>query len=199
MLYCDSCGAPVAATASNCGACGALQRPTAQAHRSTGGLPPVPGSPKSGVTPAPAAASVRAFAESLRLSREEWILVGATVALFIDLLALPWFEASAGFFTFTLTATQQPDGWLGVLAVLGCAALIADLLVERLSPQTTLPMIRSSRSSTRLAVAGATAACVALKFVLHVHFSLFGAGFYIAVILLSAMLVTARRLSGVTA
>jgi hypothetical protein len=118
-----------------------------------------------------------------RVSRDDWILGGVTLLLVIDLLFLPWFSISLGPFSATLTGTDAPDGGLGILAVLSGVLLIADLAVERLSPQTTLPAINGSRTQTRFVLACVTALFVALKFVFNIHFSDFGFGFYLAVIL----------------
>ena len=75
------------------------------------------------------------------ITRDDWIIGGVALLLVIDLLFLPWFDISAGpFGSFTLTATDAPSGWTGILAVLLGLALIADLAVERLAPQTTLPV-----------------------------------------------------------
>ena len=90
---------------------------------------------------------------------------------------------------------MRPDGWLGVLAVIAAIALLADLAVERLSPQTQLPMIGGSRAKTRLALAGITAALVVLKFLFHIHFSLFGFGFWAAVVLTVGLVFSALRVS----
>src|ERR1700728_3535787 len=80
------------------------------------------------------------------IGREEWIFGGLGLLLVIDLLALPWFSFSIGPFSASLTATDAPDGWLAILAVLAAVVAIADLGVERLSPGTALPSIRGSRS-----------------------------------------------------
>lgn len=126
-----------------------------------------------------------------RVSRDDWILGGVTLLLVIDLLFLPWFSISLGPFSVSLTATDAPDGGLGVLAVLGGVLLIADLAVERLSPRTTLPAINGSRTQTRFVLACVTALLVALKFVFNIHFSDFGFGFYLAVILTIALVYLA--------
>ena len=121
------------------------------------------------------------------VTRDDRILGGVALLLIISLLFLPWFHYSFGPLSFDLTATDDPDGWLGVLAVLGAIALIADLAVERLSPGTTVPNIGGSRTQTRFVLACVTALFVALKFLFHVHFSLFGFGFYISIILTAAL------------
>lgn len=159
----------------------------ASAPPKVGSMPPPTGRPHSQVPE-----WQRSMSATLRFTRDEWIVAGCALGLFIDLLALPWFEISAGSFSVSWTATQEPDGWLGVLAVLGCVALIAYLLVDRLSPQTQLPVVGGSRATTRLLLAVVPSALVALKFILHVHFSLFGAGFYISFILAIVLIVFAE-------
>lgn len=121
------------------------------------------------------------------VSRDDWILAGLALLLVISLLFLPWFSISFGPFSATLTATDAPDGWLGILAVLAAVALIADLGVERLSPGTALPNIGGSRTQTRFVLACVTALFVGLKFLFHIHFSYFGFGFYVAVVLTAAL------------
>jgi zinc-ribbon domain len=207
MVYCVECGQAVAPSASFCKACGARQHPE-------GGDPPATAVAASAVQTPPAAGAgagaapvataappssgrpqgqtpewQRSLSSSLRLSRDEWIVAGCALFLFIDLLALPWFEISAYGFGVSFTATQSPDGWLCVLAVLGCVALVADLLVDRMSPQAALPTIGGSRAMVRIALAAVIAGLVGLKFLLNVHFSIFGAGFYIGIILTATLVV----------
>jgi hypothetical protein len=94
-----------------------------------------------------------------------------------------------------LTATDAPDGWLGILAVIAGIALLADLATERFSPQTQLPMIGGSRASTRVVLAGATALFVGLKFLFHInHFSDLGYGFWLAAVLTAGMVYSVMRL-----
>jgi len=50
------------------------------------------------------------------------------------------------------------------------------------------------RASTRLALAVTAAACVAVKFILRVHFGYFGTGFWGAAVLAVALVVLARRI-----
>lgn len=129
--------------------------------------------------------------------RDDWILAGIALLLAIALLFFPWFSISASFGGITVsadfTATGAPDGWVGVLAMLCAVAVIVDLAMERLTPQTTVPSIGGSRETTRFALAVAAAAFVALKFVLHIHFSLFGWGFYLSVILVAALVFLANQ------
>lgn len=125
------------------------------------------------------------------LSKDDLIVGGLALLLAIDLLLLPWFSVLG----FSFTATDAPDGWTCILAVIALLALIGDLLVERLSPQTTLPNLGGSRTATRLRLAVAAAVFIALKFILHIHFSLFGFGFWAAVVLCAALVVATLRLS----
>jgi hypothetical protein len=121
------------------------------------------------------------------VSRDDWILGGVALLLIIDLLFLPWFSISAGPISFSLTATDAPDGWLGILAVLAALALIADLGIERLSPQTTLPNIGGSRVMTRFVIGMAVAVFVVLKFLFQIHFSDFGFGFWLGIVLTAGL------------
>jgi hypothetical protein len=131
-----------------------------------------------------------------KVRRDDWILAGVALVLAIDLLFFPWFDISVGPFSVSTTATGAPDGFFGVLALLVTIALIADLAVERLSPQTRLPALGGSRGSTRFALAVATAVLLAVKFILNIHFDLFSWGFYLAVLLTVALVfltLQARR------
>jgi hypothetical protein len=121
------------------------------------------------------------------VSRDDWILAGLAFLLIISLLVLPWFSITFGPFSVTLTATDAPDGWLGILGVLSAAVLIADLGVERLSPGTALPNIGGTRTQTRFVLACVAALFVVLKFLFHIHFSDFGFGFYLSIVLTAAL------------
>jgi hypothetical protein len=129
------------------------------------------------------------------LSRDDWIVAGLAVVLVITLLFLPWFSYSVGPFSATTSATGSFDGWTALLAVLALVALLADLLIERFSPQTTLPNLGGSRVATRFRLALVAAAFLALKFILHIHFSYFGFGFWLAVVLTVALVLVTFRLS----
>jgi hypothetical protein len=126
------------------------------------------------------------------VTRDDWILGGIALFLAIDLLFLPWFDISIGPLSFTSTATGSPDGWLGILGVLACVALIADIAIERLS-DTELPTIGGDRASTRKILAIVAAAFVALKFLFHIHFSLFGFGFWLGAIAAIALVAVVMR------
>lgn len=123
-----------------------------------------------------------------KVSREDWIIGALAVLLIIDLVFLPWFDSGVSgpicsVVTCSVTATGDPDGWLGVLAVLALILVIVDLAVDRFSPQTTLPSINGSRTHTRFVLACSAAVFLALKFLFNIHFSIFGFGFWAAVVL----------------
>lgn len=126
-------------------------------------------------------------------TRDDWIVGGVALLLIIDLLFLPWFDITAGPFSLTLTATDAPSGWAGILAVLAAIALIADLAVERMSPQTTLPSVGGSRGQTRFMLACVVALFVFLKFIFNIHFSDFGFGFWAGVILTAGLVYVALQ------
>ena len=125
------------------------------------------------------------------ITRDDWIIGGVALLLVIDLLFLAWFSISAGPFSIDLTATDAPDGIFGILAVLAAIAIIADLAVERVSPQTTVPSLGGSRAQTRFILAVAAAVFLALKFIFNIHFSEFGLGFWLGVILTAALVYVA--------
>jgi hypothetical protein len=134
--------------------------------------------------------------------RDDWIVAGLALLLALDLLILPWFSFGATVtigstsvsFGGSLTATDAPDGWLGVLGVLAAVLVIVDLAVERLSPQTEVPAISGSRTMTRMVLAGAAALFLGLKFLFHInHFSNLGFGFWAALVLAVALVYFALQ------
>jgi hypothetical protein len=134
------------------------------------------------------------------LSRDDWIVVGLAVVLAIVLLFLPWFSISVSglglSLTFTSTATGDPDGWLGILAVIAVIAVIVDLLIERFSPQTSLPELGGSREKTRFILVCVAAGLLALKFLFHInHFSDLGYGFWLALVVTAALVFASLRAS----
>ena len=128
--------------------------------------------------------------------REDWIVGGLALLLVLDLLILAWFSfggtvtvgSTSISYGGSLTATDSPDGWLGVLAVISALLILVDLVIEQLSPQTAVPAIGGSRTNTRLVLALATALFMALKFLFHLgHFSNLGVGFWIGAALVIAL------------
>lgn len=133
------------------------------------------------------------------VTRDDWIVGGLALLLAIFLLVLPWFSVGGATVgpvsipSFDFSATDAPDGWLGILAVLASLAIVADLAVERLSPQTQIPPIGGSRTNTRFILAVIAAGFVALKFLFHIHFGDFGWGFYVDVIVTAALVYVALQ------
>ena len=144
--------------------------------------------------------------------RDDWLVGGAALLLAFDLLVLAWFSLPTASLTISgttvafgggsLTATDTPDGWLGVLAVIALLALIADLALERLSPETHVPVIGESRATTRYVLAIVAAACIALKFIFHLgSFSNLGIGFWLGALLVGALVyftIQARHAEALT-
>lgn len=163
---------------------------------------PAPQQPPAHI-PAPSSQGAGQIArDSLaRFSREELILGALAAALAIDLLFLPWFEfgAEGSSFSTSFSATQYPDGWLGVISLLAALALVADLVVERLAPHVQVPSIAGGRAPTRFTIALIVAAGVILKFLFHVHFSIFGAGFWLGALLTGGLVFFAAKLRHLTA
>ena len=137
-----------------------------------------------------------------RFTRDDWILATVGIVLMFALLVLPWFSFGATISVGSasvsiggsLTAVDAPDAWLGVLALLSCAFLVADLGFERLSPQTRLPSIASERETTRFVLACVAAGLIALKFLFHIgRFGELALGFWLAVLLVGVLVALTRR------
>jgi hypothetical protein len=137
-----------------------------------------------------------------RIARDDWIVIAVATLLAFDLLVLPWFSfgatinvgSTAVSIGGSLTAVDAPDAWLGVLAVLSCAFLIADLAFERLSPETRLPSIAADRETTRYVLACVAAGLIAVKFVLHIgRFGELALGFWLGLLLVAGLIALTRR------
>lgn len=137
------------------------------------------------------------------VTREEWIVAGLALLLAIALLFFPWFHLSITIGSFSTSAdysaTSTPDGWLGILALIAAVLILADIAVERLSPDTEVPAIRGSRTETRFILAAIAAGLIVLKFLFHVHFDLFGWGFYVTIIVAGVLVYyTMQQREGAT-
>ena len=137
-----------------------------------------------------------------RLTRDDWATLGVATLLVFDLLALPWFSFGATISVGadsvsiggSLTAVDAPDAWLGVLAMLSCAFLVADLAFERLLPEKRLPSIASDRETTRYILACVAAGLIGLKFVLHLgRFGELALGFWMGLLLVAGLVALTRR------
>jgi hypothetical protein len=143
-------------------------------------------------------------------TREGWLAAALALLLVIDLSSLAWFSYVATLrvggasvsFGGSLTATDAPDGWLGILALFASALVIGDILVHRFSPSTPLPAIES-RELTRVVLASAAAVFMALKFLLHLgSVGNLGMGFWLGAVLVTGLVVVthhARQLASTPA
>jgi hypothetical protein len=133
------------------------------------------------------------------LGRDDWVIGGVALLLVFDLLVFAWFSLPSASLTIggttlafgggSLTATDAPDGWLGILAVLALIALIVDLALDRLSPQTHVPVIGATRATSRFVLATVAAACMALKFLFHLgEFGNLGFGFWFGAALVGVLI-----------
>ena len=134
--------------------------------------------------------------------RDDWVVGGLALLLLLDLLILAWFSfggtvtvgATSISVGGSLTATDAPDGWLGVLAVISSLLILADLVIEQVSPHTAVPAVGGSRTATRFVLALATALFMALKFIFHLgSFSNLGLGFWIGLVLVIALVYFALQ------
>ena len=134
--------------------------------------------------------------------RDDWLVGGLALLLVLDLLILAWFSfggtVTVGSTSISvggsLTATDAPDGWLGVLAVIAALLVLVDIAIERLSPQTAVPAIGGSRVTTRFVLAAAAGVFMALKFIFHLgNFSNLGFGFWLGAVLVIALVFVAMQ------
>jgi hypothetical protein len=135
--------------------------------------------------------------------RRDNVIVGVlALLLLLDLLILAWFSfggtvtvgSTSISFGGSLTATDAPDGWLGVLAVISSVLILLDLGIEQLSPSTAVPAVGGSREMTRFVLALATALFMGLKFIFHLgHFSNLGIGFWLGAALVIALVYFAYQ------
>jgi hypothetical protein len=140
-----------------------------------------------------------------KVRANDWVVGGLALLLVIVLAAFPWFTFPGATVTFSgttlaygvggsLSATDQPDGWLGILAAIALVAVATDLALERLSPDTQVPAIRGSRAITRFVLVGAAAVLLALKFLFHITSAgNLGFGFWAAIVLMIALVFLARE------
>lgn len=110
-----------------------------------------------------------------KLSLSDKIIAGTGIVLIIDLLFLPWHSASTPFGTFTLTAIEEENAFLGVLALLLTIAVVAVTAIRVFKPETKLPEIPVSWDKAVFYATAATAAILLLKLLLETDFLGFGA------------------------
>jgi uncharacterized membrane protein len=126
--------------------------------------------------------------------RQNWVLGGVALLLVIVLLELPWYTVGGGTVSgislppISNPATGSPGGFLGMLAVLATLAVLLDVVLEQLSPETNVPSVSGSRTMTRFLLAIAAAAFFALKFILNLSkIGNFGVGCWLGLVLMAAL------------
>jgi hypothetical protein len=99
------------------------------------------------------------------------LLVVSGALLLFDLLFLPWYDRTYVIgYSVTRTALEPPQGWLAVLAWLGTAALLTEVVVSRLS-RRGLPTVAVPWARVQLVQGAAVLGLVVLKFLVTGHYA----------------------------
>ncbi len=121
-----------------------------------------------------------------KLSLGARVMSIASVLLLFDLLFLPWHRISLGILgSVSRSAVQSPNGFLGILAALVTAAIVARIVVSEFTT-VELPTLPVSWQRADLLAGATVAALVALKLVLETSFLSIGA--WLAIPLAGALL-----------
>lgn len=120
-----------------------------------------------------------------RLSREDWTVGAGGLLLGFGLIAFPWSTVVVGGYSLSLAATAGAGGLWADLALIVMAAVVIDLALARLSPQTKVPTTQLGRETTRAAALGVMALLMFTRLLSHT--GTYGWGFYADVILLVAV------------
>jgi len=113
-----------------------------------------------------------------KLSREDSMVLGGGILLFIGLLAFPWYSVGP----FSADATDAPYAIWGVFALILTIIVVLDLALARFSPSTAIPTTQFGRDWTRTGLVAVAALFLFIKFLDNV--GQFGWGFYLDVVLL---------------
>jgi hypothetical protein len=131
------------------------------------------------------------------ITRDDRIVAGLALLLFIAVLALPWLKltqhtATGPLFTepTNRTAIEAPNGIVGVLAAIALAWLLFDFCMQRFLPDKKIPTLRDGRTM-RLVLAAVAVALLVLKLLLHASDLTWG--FIVAAILAVALLYAAAQ------
>lgn len=114
-----------------------------------------------------------------KVTKGEKIVLGTGVALFFDLIALPWHHIRiGGLATFAgisvnRTAVQSPHGLFGWLAVLLALVMVAQIVVSRFT-SAAMPEIPLPWGQVHLIAGVATLALLVIKLLLETSFLGFG-------------------------
>lgn len=123
-----------------------------------------------------------------KLSLGDRIVAGAGIVLFIDLLFLPWHHVSIGLGAFRATANrtaiESPNSFWGVLAFLLTAAVVAVVLLRRLST-VKLPDLPVPQSQAVFYGTIGIAALLLIKLVIETSY--LGYGSWLGILLAGGM------------
>jgi len=125
--------------------------------------------------------------------REDLIIGGIALLLIIDLIFLPWYSESfsAGPFSASVSVvgTDAPDGFAGILSLIGAIAVLGEVLVRNLASGVQIPAVGGSTATTRLILAGVAAGFALLKMILQIgHLGDWGFGFWLGLVLCVGLL-----------
>jgi uncharacterized membrane protein YgdD (TMEM256/DUF423 family) len=125
-----------------------------------------------------------------KMRTPDWILGGCALVLIIDLLFFPWHKVDVNLGPFgsssvKRTGVQSPNAFWGILALLVAIAILAVVIVRRLST-VKLPDLPISWTDATFYAAIATLALLVLKLIIETNSLGFGSYFGI---LLSAGMV----------
>ncbi|HEY4376627.1 MAG TPA: hypothetical protein VGM93_05695 [Acidimicrobiales bacterium] len=124
-----------------------------------------------------------------KLSLGDKIIGGTTIVLLIDLLFLPWHSVSvhAGIYSasYTRGATESPNGFLGILALLVVIAILATVIIRKLTT-TKLPDLPISWGEATFYAGIAVEVLLVLKLILKTDY--LGYGSYLAIILAAGLI-----------
>jgi hypothetical protein len=123
-----------------------------------------------------------------KMSREDLMVLGGGILLFIGLLAFPWYSISfLGLGSVDRNAAESPYAIWGILALIVTIVIVVDLALARFSPSTQIPTTQYGRDFTRVGLCALLLLLLFIKFIAHV--GSFGWGFFIDVVL--ALVVSA--------
>ena len=126
---------------------------------------------------------------SQKLSVGQQIIAASGLLLLVDLLFLPWHQVTVGIagvsaFTTSRSGVQSPIAFLGFLALLGAAALVAHVVVSEFT-EVDLPELPVSWGRADLIASASVAGLLVLKFVLKANY--LGIGAWLGLLLAGAL------------
>jgi hypothetical protein len=119
-----------------------------------------------------------------KLTLGDKILGGAGILLVLDLLLFPWHSVDLGIVTINRQATESPNAFWGILALLLAIAIVAAVVVRRLTT-ATLPELPIAWSMALFYAAIATLVILFIKLVSET--SSLGFGAWLGLLLAAAM------------